>query len=49
MSIRAENLSYIYNEGTVMDTYAIRDVSFEIGDGTFVGLIGHTGSGKSTL
>ncbi|MBQ9420301.1 MAG: energy-coupling factor transporter ATPase [Lachnospiraceae bacterium] len=49
MSIRAENLSYIYNEGTVMETYAIRDVSFEIGDGTFVGLIGHTGSGKSTL
>ena len=49
MSIRAENLSYIYNEGTVMETYAIRDISFEIGDGTFVGLIGHTGSGKSTL
>ena len=49
MSIRAENLSYIYNEGTVMETYAVRDISFEIGDGTFVGLIGHTGSGKSTL
>ena len=49
VSIRAEHLSHIYNEGTVMETYAVRDVSFEIADGTFVGLIGHTGSGKSTL
>ena len=49
MSIRAEHLSYIYNEGTVMETYAVRDISFNITDGSFVGLIGHTGSGKSTL
>ena len=49
MSIRVEHLSHIYNEGTVMESYAVRDVSFEIEEGCFVGLIGHTGSGKSTL
>lgn len=49
MGIRAEHLSYIYNAGTAMESAAIRDVSFEINDGEFVGLIGHTGSGKSTL
>ena len=49
MGIRAEHLSYIYNASTAMESAAIRDVSFEINDGEFVGLIGHTGSGKSTL
>lgn len=49
MSIRAEHISYIYGQGTAFEQYALKDVSFEIEDGQFVGLIGHTGSGKSTL
>ncbi|MEG0368961.1 MAG: energy-coupling factor transporter ATPase [Hungatella sp.] len=49
MSIKVEHLTYIYGEGTALEQYAIKDVSFEIPDGQFVGLIGHTGSGKSTL
>lgn len=49
MSIRAENLNYIYGKGTAFEQYALRDINFEIQDGEFVGIIGHTGSGKSTL
>ena len=49
MSIKVENLTYIYNEGLPFEQRALDDVSFEIKDGDFVGLIGHTGSGKSTL
>lgn len=49
MSIRAEHINYIYGQGTAFEQYALKDVSFEIGAGQFVGLIGHTGSGKSTL
>lgn len=49
MSIRAEHVNYIYGQGTAFEQYALKDVSFEIGEGEFVGLIGHTGSGKSTL
>ena len=49
MSIKAENLTYIYGEGTALEQYALKNVNFEIPHGQFVGLIGHTGSGKSTL
>ncbi len=49
MSIKAENLTYIYGKGTAFEQYALKNVNFEIPDGQFVGLIGHTGSGKSTL
>ena len=49
MSIKAEHLTYKYGDGTAFEQYALKDVNFEIPDGQFVGLIGHTGSGKSTL
>ncbi len=49
MSIKVENISYIYGKGTPFEKKAVDDISFEIADGDFVGLIGHTGSGKSTL
>lgn len=49
MSIKAEHINYIYGQGTAFEQYALKDVSFEIEGGQFIGLIGHTGSGKSTL
>lgn len=49
MSIKAVDLTYTYGAGTAFEQRALRGVNFEIKDGEFVGLIGHTGSGKSTL
>lgn len=49
MRIKTENLEYIYMAGTPYAKKAITDINIEIGPGEFVGLIGHTGSGKSTL
>ena len=49
MAIQVEDLCYTYGEGTALERRALKHVSFEIQDGEFVGLIGHTGSGKSTL
>ncbi len=49
MSIKVENLSYVYGAGTAFEQHALKNVDFEIADGEFVGIIGHTGSGKSTL
>ena len=49
MAIQVNNLTHIYSEGMPYETLALSDVSFEIDDGSFVGIIGHTGSGKSTL
>lgn len=49
MSIVIEHLNYVYMQGGPYETKALDDVSLTIHDGEFVGLIGHTGSGKSTL
>lgn len=49
MSIKAENIVYIYGEGGPFETKALDDVDMEIVEGDFVGIIGHTGSGKSTF
>ena len=49
MPIIADHLTYTYNKGTVYENKAVDDVSFKIDDGEYVGIIGHTGSGKSTL
>lgn len=49
MPIKLENVTHIYMPGTPFMSKAIVDVNLEIDDGEFVGLIGHTGSGKSTL
>ena len=49
MSISVQNITHIYNKGLPNEFRALDDVSFDIGDGEFVGIIGHTGSGKSTL
>ena len=49
MPIAVENVSYTYLPGTPFEHQALKNVSFTIEDGEFVGIIGHTGSGKSTL
>lgn len=47
--IRTENLTYTYSQGTPFEKTAVKDVNIEIEEGELVGIIGHTGSGKSTL
>ena len=49
MSIALEHVNYVYSPGTAYEKQALKDISFEIEQGQFVGIIGHTGSGKSTL
>ncbi len=49
MAITVNHISYIYEAGTSMAVPALKDVTIQIPNGQFIGLIGHTGSGKSTL
>lgn len=49
MSIEVRNVSLIYNAGTPFETTALANVSFTIEDGEFIGIMGHTGCGKSTV
>lgn len=49
MSLIVNHVNYIYGENTAMEVRALSDISFKIGEGEFIGVIGHTGCGKSTL
>ena len=49
MAIEVKNLCHIYGQDTIFEQYALKNVDLTIRDGEFIGLIGHTGSGKSTL
>lgn len=49
MQIIFDKVNYIYNSGTAFEKHALKDIDLTINKGEFVGLIGHTGSGKSTL
>lgn len=49
MSIILDKVNYSYSTGTAYQVQALKDINLTIGDGQFIGIIGHTGSGKSTL
>lgn len=49
MSITLKHVNYVYGQDTTTPVHALEDVNLEIRDGEFIGLMGHTGSGKSTL
>ena len=49
MSLKLEHVTYTYNPGTAYETHALKDVSLEIPQGQFVGVIGHTGSPPGTV
>ena len=49
MPVEIKHLTHVYMPGSPFETKALDDVSLKIEDGEFIGLIGHTGSGKSTL
>lgn len=49
MSIILDKVNYVYSEGTAYQIQALKDINLKIEDGGFIGIIGHTGSGKSTL
>ena len=47
--LKIENLTHTYSVGTPFERDAVKDISFSVNKGEFLGIIGHTGSGKSTL
>ena len=49
MSIELKNVTFTYSQGTAYESHALKDINLVIPDGQFIGVIGHTGSGKSTL
>lgn len=49
MSIELKHVTYTYSPGTAYEIHALKDINLTIPDGQFIGIIGHTGSGKSTL
>ena len=49
MSIQLENVNYIYGEGSGQEKWALKNINLTLHDNDFVGIVGHTGSGKSTL
>ncbi len=49
MPIEVKNLSFTYSGGTPFETAALKNISLEIKNGEFIGVMGHTGCGKSTL
>lgn len=49
MAIQLDGISYSYSVGSAYEVHALRDINLTIEDGQFIGIIGHTGSGKSTL
>ena len=49
MSIIVEKVNYVYSQGTAYEIQALKNINLKIEDGEFIGIIGHTGSGKSTL
>lgn len=49
MSIIVDKVNYVYSQGTAYEIKALDDINLKIEDGEFIGIIGHTGSGKSTL
>ena len=49
MSLELTHVSHIYQEGSAKESYALRDICLNVNEGEFLGIAGHTGSGKSTL
>ena len=49
MSIELKNVTYTYSQGTAYESHALKDINLVIPDGQFIGVIGHTGSGKFNL